>query len=134
MAPEVFPKVLAIIAPFVFALILFIRHVEYKDAYNKKVWELGESGYGWERSTQPDSKRQSTPNAKTKSKTDPVLKAASAKTSAAESEKNPIPKPAESKIISCPHCGAKCRVPAGNDKIRLTCPNPACGRQYEIDT
>ena len=46
----------------------------------------------------------------------------------------PAPKPAETKIISCPHCGAKCRVPAGKGKIRLTCPNPACKQQYETDT
>lgn len=46
----------------------------------------------------------------------------------------PRPRPAETKIISCPHCGAKCRVPGGNGKIRLTCPNPACRQQYEIDT
>lgn len=46
----------------------------------------------------------------------------------------PQPQPAETKIGSCPHCGAKCRIPAGNGKIRLTCPNPACRQQYEIDT
>ena len=28
---------------------------------------------------------------------------------------------------------AKCRAPVAEGKIRITCPNPACRQQYEID-
>lgn len=46
----------------------------------------------------------------------------------------PAPQPAQTKIVDCPHCGASCRIPAGKGRIRLTCPNPDCGQQYETDT
>lgn len=43
-------------------------------------------------------------------------------------------KPQQTVIISCPHCGTKCRIPAGIGKIRVNCPNSACGQQYEVHT
>lgn len=49
-------------------------------------------------------------------------------------EPEPQPQPAETKIIFCPRCGAKCRIPAGNGRILMTCPNPACHQRYEINT
>lgn len=37
-------------------------------------------------------------------------------------------------IAYCPRCGAKCRVPAGVGKIRITCPNPNCQSPFLFDT
>lgn len=48
---------------------------------------------------------------------------------------NPAPAPApESKIASCPHCGAKCRVPAGKGLIRIACPNPVCKIPFTFES
>lgn len=46
----------------------------------------------------------------------------------------PKPQPAESKIAVCPHCGAKCRVPGGNGRIQITCPNPNCKTPFTFDS
>lgn len=51
-----------------------------------------------------------------------------------EQKPEPKPMPATGKVVVCPHCGAKCRAPAAKGRIRITCPNPGCGRPYEIDT
>lgn len=40
----------------------------------------------------------------------------------------------KTKVVSCPHCKAKCRIPAGIGRIVVTCPNPACKQRYNIDT
>lgn len=37
-------------------------------------------------------------------------------------------------IVFCPHCGAKCRVPAGKGLIRISCPNPACKIPFTFET
>ena len=47
---------------------------------------------------------------------------------------NPQPQSSGTKIGSCPYCAAKVRVPLGKGRIRITCPNPACGQRFEIDT
>lgn len=37
-------------------------------------------------------------------------------------------------IVFCPHCGAKCRVPAGKGLIRISCPNPSCKIPFTFET
>lgn len=63
---------------------------------------------------------------------------ASASRSASKSACKPNPgqksQDEKTKIISCPHCKAKCRIPTGIGRIVVTCQNPACNQKYEIDT
>lgn len=47
---------------------------------------------------------------------------------------DPQPEAGGTRIVWCPHCAAKARVPLGKGKIRITCPNPACGKSFEFTT
>lgn len=80
--------------------------------------------------TKQSGRQTYTPPKTTKPKTTPQ----SADKPKSAPKSNPQPQSSGTKIVSCPYCGAKCRIPAGNGRIRLTCPNPACGHPYEIDT
>lgn len=55
-------------------------------------------------------------------------------TSAPKATPTPKSKPQDVKIVSCPHCGAKCRVPVGKGRIRVSCPNPSCKKKYELNS
>jgi len=104
--------------------------MSYKNAFEQKVWELGESGYGWETPKQTTHKKKPTPtptptpNPQPKPTPKPVPKPTP----------EPKPQPAEVKIASCPHCGAKFRSPVGVGTIKITCPNPDCKKQFTLDT
>lgn len=94
--------------------------------YLKKHGKLGKS----------TTNKQTAPTFKPTSK--PVSKAtpkqSSKATSAPKATPTPKSKPQNVKIVSCPHCGSKCRIPAGIGRIRINCQNPACKHQYEINT
>lgn len=92
----------------------------------KKKGKLGKSS----------TNKQAAPTCKPASK--PVSEATPKQTVKASSAPKATPKPKYKpqnvKIVSCPHCGSKCRIPAGIGRIRINCQNPACGRQYETNT
>lgn len=47
-------------------------------------------------------------------------------TSSTTSNASPKPSNSATTIAVCPHCGTKCRVPAGKGLIRIICPNQKC--------
>ncbi len=92
---------------------LFIRRCTKKDAFSQKVWELGEQGYGKEDSEMPlkTEKKPKTPATKA-------------------NQEDPVPQESQKVITVCPHCGAKCRIPAVKGTIQITCPNPDCKKLF----
>lgn len=44
----------------------------------------------------------------------------------------PQPQPTGTRMMFCPYCRTKTRVPAGKGKIRVSCPNPACCKKYDV--
>lgn len=122
MAGDAIVPMIAIVGLFALVMTLFVRHMAYKNAFEQKVWELGESGYGWETPKQTTPKKKPTP--KPTSEPKPIPKPTP----------EPNPQPVEVKIASCPHCGAKFRSPVGVGTIRVTCPNPDCKKQFMLDT
>lgn len=96
-------------------LVLFVAFM-LVGSYLKKQGKLGKSA------ANKRSVPKSTPAFKSAPKTTPVKKATR------------TAKPQQTRTISCPHCGTKCRIPANIGKIRVNCPNSACGRQYEVNT
>ena len=123
ISAEAFLPAVAVVGLFALVFALFIRHVSYKDAFSKKVWELGEQGYGRETANHREVEKAV--------RAEKVEKAAKVETGHIPTPAPPPkpildPVPAESKIAVCPHCNAKCRVPAGKGTIQITCPNPSC--------
>lgn len=108
-------------AVFWIPLIIFIVLV-----FLKKKGKLGKPAVT--KSAAPASKPASKPVSKA------TPKQSSKATSAPKSTPKPKSKPQNVKIVSCPHCGSKCRIPAGIGRIRINCQNPACKHQYEINT
>lgn len=94
--------------------------------YLKKHGKLGKSAST--KSAAPASKPASKPVS------EPAPKQTVKASSAPKATPKPNSKPQNVKIVSCPHCGSKCRIPAGIGRIRINCQNPACGRQYETNT
>ena len=120
-----------IVGIFALILALLIRNKAYKDAFKQKVWELGEQGFGWEAPKQRETEEKLTPTPTPKSEPKPTSKPEPAPKPTPE----PKPQPAETKVVACPHCGAKCRIPTGMGMIQITCPNPGCnGKTFTIDS
>lgn len=118
MDASAFLPVVLIFGAFELLVSLCSRHITYKNEFRKKVWELGEQGYGRE------AVKQSTPAPQPKPTPKPTPKPVP----------TPTPQPVQSKIVACPHCGAKARIPAGKGRISFTCPNPNCSKPYEVDS
>lgn len=133
MSADAVIPVFGVFGLFILAMCLFIRHVTYKDAFRKKVWELGEQGYG----------KEPVPKAEPKAKNTPLV---DDKMPTPKKETKPAPKPVEkpvtkpkqqtveTQISACPYCGAKFRAPIGVGTLKITCPNPDCKKQFMMDT
>lgn len=130
---------------------VFISRMAYKDGYKKKVWELGEQGFGREvvNTTRTMNKPVYKPASGIAQKSGPAPKSVPvstpktarkpSSTAAPSSAFKPAPslasssKPVQSEVTVCPYCESEARIPAGKGRIRFNCPNPSCGRGYEID-
>lgn len=92
----------------------------------KKMGKLGKPAAT--KSAAPASKPASKPAS------EPAPKQTVKASSAPKATPKPKSKPQNVKIVSCPHCGSECRIPAGIGRIRINCQNPACKHQYETNT
>ena len=116
MAKEAFLPVVAILALFILVMTIFARRMTNQEAFKQKVWELGEAGFGAESVCESCQKHEETTGMDTPAPDpDPIL--------------------AGHRIVACPHCGAKCKVPVGLGTIQITCPNANCSVEtFIIDT
>lgn len=136
LTSEAIVPVIAIVGLFILVMTLFIRHKTYKDAFEKKVWELGEAGYGRETPAKKQTLKKAVPKTENESvqKPAPKPKQEQKPTPAPTPKPTPKPQPVETKISVCPHCGAKFHAPVGVGRIKITCPNPDCKEQFTLDT
>ena len=130
MTREAIVPVIGIVGLFVLVMTLLIRHKTYKDAFEQKVWDLGESGFGKDAPEKKQTHKKPVTKTENKSARKPVPEQ--------KREQKPIsvPKPDSTEFVisTCPYCGAKFRSPADVGTIKITCPNPDCKKQFILDT
>ena len=134
MTAEAVVPVIAIVGLFLLIMTLIIRHKTYKNAFEQKVWELGESGFGKDAPAKKQAQKKPTQKTEDKSAQKPVSQPKQEQKPTPMPTPKPNPQPVEVKIESCPYCGAKFRSPVGVGTIRITCPNPDCKKQFMLET